>query len=130
VSKEPTVKAHILVVDDEDVICRTLTRLLRDQPLFDVRTVTDYQTALQVFWNDGPFDLLLTDLRLQNPGGGIELARQLLMIKPDLRVVLMSGDVPSEFAAKYRTIEKPFDRENLIQVLEETLLAPPHGELE
>lgn len=125
---EPRARFRILLVDDESIICRTLERLLKGQARFEVRTASTYEGALQVFASEGPFDLLLTDLGLKTRQDGVELAQQLLASKPDLRVVFMSGDVPPEFAATYRSIEKPFDRGKLVEILEEALLAP-HGEL-
>lgn len=124
----PLVRARVLLVDDEALICRTIERLLKRHGKFEVRSVSDCKTATYVFRTEGPFDILLTDLRLQGMSG-IELAQRLRSIKPDVKVIFMSGDITREVAASHLTIEKPFDRDTLIAILE-AALPPPHGELE
>jgi DNA-binding NtrC family response regulator len=124
----PLVKVRVLLVDDEALICRTIERLLKKHSQFEVRAVTDYKLATYVFNTEGPFDIVLTDLRLEGISG-IELAQRLTSIKPDIKVIFMSGDISSEVALTHLTIEKPFDKETLIATLE-AALPPPPGELE
>jgi len=81
---------HILLVDDEpavgDVLCAMLTR-----GGFRVTNHTNPVEALDDFRDHpGKFDLVLTDLTM--PGmTGIDLARRLFEIRPDLPVLLTTG---------------------------------------
>jgi DNA-binding NtrC family response regulator len=124
---KPRTRVRVLLVDDEPLICRVIERLLGRHEQFEVRSTTDYRAALYVFETEGPFDILLTDLQM--PGvSGLDLAKQILKLKPDLRVVLMSGDISSHEPAEFATIQKPFDPGDLVEKLESVLLAP-HGKL-
>ena len=122
---EPSVR--VLLVDDEDLICRTLLRLFKGQDRFAIHSATNYRDALKVLQTHGPFHILLTDLQLHDVPG-VELAKRFLRVDPDLKVVFMSGDVPRDFAAAYVTLEKPFDRDDLFMALE-FALATPHRKL-
>lgn len=118
-----TASIRVLLVDDEELICRTLQRLLKTQTRFELHTASTYVEALDVFRREGPFELLLTDLRLHEMTG-LELAKRFAQKAPSLRVVFMSGDIPRDAAARYLTIEKPFDRDDLLMALEQALLSP------
>lgn len=118
-----TASVRVLLVDDEELICRTLQRLLKQETRFEVHTANNYVEASRVFQTAGPFDLLVTDLQLYEMSG-IELAKRFFRRDPNLRVVFMSGAVPRAAAAQYHTIEKPFDRDALLRALESALLAP------
>jgi len=113
-------RVRVLLVDDEDLICRTLQRLLKPSPRFEVHTATNYIDALATFRERGPFEVLVTDLRLHDISG-VELAERLRARNPELRVVFMSGDVPRGLPAFAVTIEKPFDRDELVHTLEAVL---------
>lgn len=113
-------KIRVLLVDDEELICRTLERLLRQGDRFEVYTALSYAVARRVFDDKGPFDVLLTDLRLPDISG-VELAERFLAKQPSLKVVFMSGDIPPNFKGRGHAIAKPFDRAELVNVLEVAL---------
>ncbi|MGH7669729.1 MAG: ATP-binding protein, partial [Gemmatimonadaceae bacterium] len=82
----------ILLVDDE-----TQVRVVTERALasfgYRVLTATDGVDALEVAAaHDGPIHLLLTDVRMPRMGG-LQLAAQLMTLRPELRVLLMSGYV-------------------------------------
>jgi DNA-binding response OmpR family regulator len=80
--------ARILIVDDQDSQVRTLTIGLRLEG-FEVSVARDAESALQVL-DDVPADIAILDLMM--PGtNGMELARKLRTLHPDLRVVLTSA---------------------------------------
>lgn len=113
---------RVLLVDDETLLCRAIQRLMAGDRRFEFRAVANPTQARQVFAESGPFDVLLTDLRF--PGAddaGEELAGALSGIDPDLKVVFMSGDIPEGFAGRGLALDKPFERDDLIQVLERAL---------
>lgn len=81
---------RIMVVDDEPDILEVLQRALRNQG-YKVEAFGDSRKALQAI-KDRPqeFDLLFTDQTM--PGlTGAGLAREALMVRPDLPVVLCTG---------------------------------------
>lgn len=113
---------RVLLVDDEALLCRAILRLMRGDRRFEFHAVTNSRQALEAFVEEGPFDLLLTDLRFpEADDGGEVLAGTLSRIEPKLKVVFMSGDIPESFAGRGLALDKPFDYVDLIRVLESAL---------
>ncbi len=81
---------RLLVVDDEEALCVSLTQLLTRLG-YQVVSRGDPQAALELY-RTAPQDyaLVLTDLTM--PGmSGLELSQHILALNPRARVVLMSG---------------------------------------
>jgi signal transduction histidine kinase/ActR/RegA family two-component response regulator len=81
---------HVLFVDDEGALCHAakhiLTRLGYQPHVFQ-----DSEAAWQAFQAEpGTFDVLLTDLTMPQRTG-MELAEDVLRLRPDLPVILASG---------------------------------------
>lgn len=112
----------VLLVDDEVLLCRAILRLMRDDSRFEFHVVTSPRHAAQMFADHGPFDVLLTDLRFPHAeDGGEQLASALSQASPDLKVVFMSGDIPDSFAGRGLALDKPFERDELVHILEAAL---------
>lgn len=94
-------KARILLVDDEVIILSSLKRSL-ERSGYTVETAQEGNGALKLLEEaPGEFDLVITDLTM--PGiTGIELAKRLIKIHPDIPVILCTGfgDVISEQEAR------------------------------
>lgn len=92
--REQTVMTHgtetILVVDDEPSILRLLSDML--QPLgYSVLQAISAEEALEIAKdNDTGIDLLLTDVIMTNMNG-LELAKAIKPLQPNIKVLLMSG---------------------------------------
>ena len=85
-------KLRILAVDDEMIIVRTNTRLLGTAGHV-VTGVSNPAEALELFRAaPSDFDVVLTDLSMPQMSG-IELARAIRAIRPDVPVLLTSGFV-------------------------------------
>jgi two-component system cell cycle sensor histidine kinase/response regulator CckA len=81
---------RLLVVDDEDALCVSLTQLLTRLG-YEAVSKSRPDEALELF-RESPdeFALVLTDLTM--PGmTGLELAQQILAVKPTAKIALMSG---------------------------------------
>jgi response regulator RpfG family c-di-GMP phosphodiesterase len=82
-------RTKILCVDDEPNVLEGLTRVLHR--FFDVTTAVGAQQALDVARREGPFPVVLSDLRM--PGkDGLELLQELRSNSPDTVCLLLSGD--------------------------------------
>ena len=116
---------HILYVDDEEALLhlakRTLTRL--------GYRVTGYPNPVQALAafraNPGDVAVLVTDLAMPLLSG-VELAREVAAIRPDLPIVILSGRVRPEDAAAARQLGadvllKPYSTQELAQVLRRCL---------
>ena len=116
----------LLVEDDSDV--RMYARYVLEKAGYKICDVVDGVEALKVWKaNAGAFDLLLTDIVM--PGGlnGRQLAEQLKVEHPGLKVVLMSG-YSSEIAGKNQPyshfLQKPCTMEMLTETVRNCLDAP------
>lgn len=101
----------VLVVEDH-----VLMRRLESEALasfgYRVVTATNAEEALRVLL-DHDIDLLVTDVRLRDSENGIALARKARDLRPDLKVLIIGGDVdqalPEDFSAiADRILKKPF----------------------
>jgi two-component system cell cycle sensor histidine kinase/response regulator CckA len=114
----------ILLVEDEESL-RTLTRTMLEQSGYEVIEAGGGLEAIEVARNHrGPIDLLLTDIVM--PGmNGREVARNLVLARPGLKVVYMSGysgfgnrgTDPQEDVL----LSKPFTRDALLTKMHEAL---------
>lgn len=103
----------VLVIDDEESI-RALTRHMMTQMGFEVTTASDGLEGVEVFRQMSDSNpLVLLDLTMPHLDGAATFA-QLRRIRPDVRVILMSGygekTVDSQFAGKGLAgfLQKPF----------------------
>jgi PAS domain S-box-containing protein len=116
----------ILLVDDEPALTTVLQRSLR-RFHYEITTSNHPEEALRLFKeSSGEFDLVVTDLTM--PGmSGLELARQLRMIRPELPVILMSGytgSVTDEMlreAGIFELMDKPVAPLALAEVVQRAL---------
>ncbi len=86
----PTGTERILFVDDEKCIADTCSELLEYQG-YKVTSVTSSIKALEIF-KSGPdeFDLIFTDQTIPEMSG-VDMAAELLKIRPDIPIILCSG---------------------------------------
>jgi len=88
--------SSVLVVDDEEAVRQLIASALATEAGRDVAVAADGPSALSML-RARAFDLLITDLKM--PGmDGLTLIRQARQLRPDLRVVIITG-VPSEASA-------------------------------
>jgi CheY-like chemotaxis protein len=79
----------VLIVDDEAVIREFVERALQ-QAGYRTAIASDGPEALAVAATQGPFDLLVTDLRMPLMMGD-ELARRMRLRDPGLKVLYLTG---------------------------------------
>jgi CheY-like chemotaxis protein len=117
---------RVLVVDDEPMLA-SLGRQLLEGMGFLVESYTASREALdRVSGNPGDFDLIMTDQTM--PGiTGLELARRVREITPDLPVLLTTGyseiltGKRLEQAGVRQVLTKPFNRRDLGRAIAEVL---------
>jgi two-component system cell cycle response regulator CpdR len=100
----------ILYVEDNALV-REVTAELLAQEQRQIVACADAEEAMKEF-RENPFDIVITDVSLPVMSG-IELARSILAIKPDLPIIIASGyslDVGLEnWGSNVRAIIKPFE---------------------
>ncbi|MGE5180028.1 MAG: PAS domain S-box protein [Bacteroidota bacterium] len=115
----------ILVVEDDEMI-RSLIRDILESTGYRVLVADDPESGMKAISEQEEIHLLLTDLIL--PGmSGRELVDKVSELKPDLRVLFMSG-YSDEAVARHGILEpglaflqKPFSRDALVRKVREVL---------
>ena len=108
----------VLVVDDEATIRRFAARVLAEHG-FEVHQATDGAEALDLVQGaDNRIDVVVSDIVMPRLNG-VELMRQLAMVRPQLPVILMSGYAGPQLAergieAPCSILAKPFSAETLV----------------
>jgi DNA-binding NarL/FixJ family response regulator len=80
--------ATILIIDDEPMVCRTITAYLEDCN-FRILCTRNGRDGLKIFYQELP-DLVLVDLRMPDMDG-LEVLSALHEFKPETPVVVISG---------------------------------------
>ena len=113
---------HILYVDDDEGLVFLGTRMLKRLG-YRVTGYVDASLALAEFRSrPQEFDFVVSDLSMPRMSG-LELAEQILAIRPDIPVVISTGYIRPEDQEKaqavgvYKLIQKPHTMEHLQQTL-------------
>jgi PAS domain S-box-containing protein len=117
---------RILVVDDEPTILDLFVEILGSAG-YAVDTADNGVEAAQKVRN-GPYDVVVSDIRMPRMNG-IQLYDEILAVRPELadRMLFVTGDLidpeTHEFVERVgaRTIAKPLEIRQVLQVIEEVL---------
>lgn len=123
--------AKILVVDDDQMILDFASNALAS---LGYRTISaqDAETALRLVEQDEQIQAAIIDMRLGNGPTGADLAHAAIMRRPDLRVILTSGDrgalqnAGQNMPKTVALLPKPYRRRDLADCLSR-LLGPDTG---
>lgn len=108
----PADSPAILVVEDEVMLLMVVAETLRDAG-FTVLEASNGTMALQALKERPEIALMISDIKM--PGmSGYEVAQEGLTMRPELKVVLMTGytqdPMPARFAeANVQVLHKPFN---------------------
>jgi len=127
----------VLLVEDEDFV-RNVTREVLELSGYHVLEAIDANDGLELYrQNIDIVDLLLTDVVM--PGmSGREFANQLLALRPDLKIIFMSGYTDNAIVREsfsdphFNYLQKPFTLDALTdkmhQVLDDPVPQPALGD--
>src|ERR1017187_8274182 len=89
----PTQRRVVLIVEDEVLICLALATHLADKG-FTVREAHCAADAIAILEERGcPIDLVFSDVRMPGEMDGFGLSRWILENRPNVSVILASGNV-------------------------------------
>lgn len=119
-------RGRILIVDDEDLIIRILTRILAKE--HDVVGTVDARKALALCAGGEKFDLILCDLMMPIMTG-MELHSEISLLSPEQAkaMIFVTGGAFTEKTRSFLSdipkehIEKPFDAANLRAIVQRYL---------
>ena len=116
----------VIYVDDEPALMRPVLMLLRQLGYRATGFASPREALSAVQANPMAVDLVLTDLSMPELSG-LDLARELHAVRPNLPIVLVSGFAPqpnaqlAHFGIRHR-LTKPFDAQTLASVLGELIV--------
>ena len=134
--QEETVKNHILVVDDDQLILYALAKVLREDG-YEVVTAATATDAIEKL-SYCPYDLCLLDIHLPDLNG-LDLMRIIRDMCPKTKVVIMTASYlsPTELSENNRKalqgganrfISKPFNLCDIREVMQQVLTGVENGE--
>ena len=114
-------KPRILLVDDDALLLRSLTRILRDE--FDITTAESGEAAMKVAFGTDPFAVVVADMMM--PGmDGIQFLDQWRFLAPNTTRVMLTGQADLATAIDavnqghvFRFLTKPIKGDDLRLVL-------------
>ena len=117
-------KARLLLVDDERIALRNLEHVLAREG-YDITATQSGRHALELV-DTQPFDLVLTDLKMERVDG-MQLLQHCRARHPDLEVIMITGYATLESAVEamkvgaFHYIAKPFRLDEVRQTVAEAL---------
>jgi len=124
---------RILLVDDEESVAHSTGLLLEFQG-FVVSTHYDSRDALKAFKRSpDAFDLVITDQSMPTMSG-LELAAEMIKIRPEIPIVLNSGYSNKPLEDKCRQLgirelcQKPMEIQRLVKLIRNILDPPSHDQ--
>ncbi|MHB8085575.1 MAG: response regulator [Dehalococcoidia bacterium] len=126
-------KTHkILIMDDEDTIRDTVSRMIALFGFGDVATAKEGGEALDIYRKakveGAPFDLVIMDLTVTKGIGGREAIKELLKIDPDAKAVVSSGYAGDPLILNFQkygfvgALVKPYTMDELRNLLRASLV--------
>lgn len=118
-------KPKMLIVDDEAIALENLSYFFKKQGLM-VDVAGNGKEALDIISKQNPFDIILTDLKMDQMDG-LELLDHLKLVSPDTSVIMITGyaTIPSAVNAIHRGathyLAKPVDLDELKAMVNEIL---------
>jgi two-component system response regulator HydG len=115
-------KAHILIVDDNVSLCKTMSFVLGRKG-YVVTTATDGPEAIERV-KESPFDMTFMDIKMPLMDG-VETYRRIKQIRPEAVVMMMTAYAVEDLVQQaleegaYGIVYKPLDIEKVVAVIEE-----------
>jgi len=114
---------RVLLIEDHELVQKATKALLESNGA-EVLLALNWAETERLLEQVMP-DLLVSDLRLPQESG-LQIANQLRAVKPDLPVVLISGEMSSELATEaervgYRVLGKPVNVATLLSAIESVI---------
>ncbi len=120
-----SLKARIVIVDDEEAIVEILSEMMKECG-HSIFPFTDGKKMLEELDEIAP-DIILSDLNMPDLSG-MELLEAAIEIIPDLPIIFISGFISKDIMLKglekgvYSYIEKPFNENQVVSVVRQAII--------
>ena len=124
----PSRKMKILVVEDNSSV-REVAAAMIEEMGFETITATNGHEGLQMIDDQRDIDLVLSDVIMAGGMNGPELAAKAIKLRPELRILFMSGYAPgsvrqmNDLPDTIELVNKPFTRNDLTEKVKKALAA-------
>ena len=111
-------KLKVLIVEDNDSV-RDVASAMIEEMGFDIVTACNGPDGLQRIEADPDINLVISDVIMAGGMNGPELARKAIKLRPDLKLLFMSGYAPGsvrqmqDLPDTFELVNKPFSRSDL-----------------
>ncbi|MFQ5788919.1 MAG: PP2C family protein-serine/threonine phosphatase [Acidobacteriota bacterium] len=119
-------RAHILIVDDDELVLSSLRGVFTLQTDYDVLEATDPRQAVEQLKRT-PVDVVISDF-LMPQMNGIEFLKEVRRQQPEAVRLLLTGYADKENAIKainevglYHYLEKPWDNDSMLNIIRNAL---------
>ena len=118
-------RGSLLLVEDEAVLRTLVAQFLRNEG-YEVHEAEDGGEGVRQFLEDGPFELLLVDLKMPVLSG-VEVCRRVKRTSPDQRIMVCSAAISREHEEALRGVgvdhflTKPYHPESLLAHIRQEL---------
>ncbi len=123
----------ILIIDDEQEMLNSLSKLLSRNSEYDIRLIDDYHIAINTVSKES-FNLIITDLKMKE-NSGLNILNTALENFPDSKIIMISGygtietSVDAMRNGAFDFLEKPFTSKKLFDSVERALLNGSQSEV-
>ena len=119
-----TIKAKVLVIDDETIVHESCSRILTDEGYIIESAFTGQEGLKKI--GEGSYDLVITDLKM--PGiSGMEALKKIKEDNPDIGIIMVTGYSTAETAVEamklgaFDYLPKPFTPNEIISVVNKAI---------
>jgi CheY-like chemotaxis protein len=119
----------VLVVEDDAAVRATTSGMLEDLG-YSVLSAETGSAALKIIQENAGLDLVFSDVVMPNGMSGVELARQIGSLRPELPILLTSGytaqrALPETAAGEVALLRKPFSQADLSIAIRKIMASVP-----
>ncbi|MDP1027061.1 response regulator [Sphingomonas sp. KR1UV-12] len=119
-SADTSQRRVVLVVDDEPFIRINAIDVLTDAG-FDVLEAADADEALEIIATHSKIGVLFTDINMPGSMDGLDLARRVHSMRPDIHLILTSGKVRpnvEQIPDSGKFIGKPYQERQFVALVQ------------
>ena len=112
-------RVAVLVVEDESLIRMVIVSSLEDAG-FLIYEAGNADKAILMFEEHADIRLVFTDINMPGECDGLELARRVHLLRPDIRLILTSGKIApthDELPSSARFLPKPYEGRALVRLV-------------
>jgi two-component system cell cycle sensor histidine kinase/response regulator CckA len=116
-----TAKGTILIAEDDAEVRKFVTTILQEHGFHVIAAVDGKQALTRARGFADEIHILLTDVEMGKLDG-FDLRERLLLERPHVKVVVMSGRLGEDFEPNdFPVLRKPFSRTQLVELIESQL---------